>query len=215
MPGSQHQLPPFPEKTARAILAGWMMIQVFDTAAASIALARRMLPCPQDCGQMLRPWGHARERTVRDASGALLRVRPDRALCRGCDVTHVVLDARLLPRHGYAAGLIGRAVLGAALGSGHRSIAAELAVPPGTVRGWIRGARRSAIHLRAEGIRTLVHHGQDMPARWPPGELGFALECLGAAAMALARRYQLHHVSPWAVINVMTGGRLLSMAPSG
>jgi len=37
------------------ILAGWTMIQVFDTAAARQALARK-LACP-DCGQPLRPWG--------------------------------------------------------------------------------------------------------------------------------------------------------------
>ena len=47
------------------------MIEDFDTAAARIALARRMLGCP-GCDQPLRPWGHARERTVRDLDGVLL-----------------------------------------------------------------------------------------------------------------------------------------------
>jgi hypothetical protein len=32
------------------------MIEVFDTAAARIALTRRMLGCP-GCGQPLRLWG--------------------------------------------------------------------------------------------------------------------------------------------------------------
>ena len=68
------------------------MIEVFDTAAAGIALARRKLGCP-DCRMPLRPWGHARERTVRDTGGTLATIRPDRALCPGCKVTHVVLDA--------------------------------------------------------------------------------------------------------------------------
>ena len=120
------------------------MIEVFDTAAARIALARRKLGYP-GCGQPLRPWGHARERTVRDLDGTLVTVRPDRALCPGCDVTHVVLDAGLLPRRAYAAGLIGQALVASALGSGHRRIAGDLAVPAGTVRGWIRGARQSAV----------------------------------------------------------------------
>src|SRR6266536_3238859 len=53
------------------------MIEVFDTAAARIALGRRKLGCP-GCGQPLRPWGRARERTVRDLGGALVTVRPDR-----------------------------------------------------------------------------------------------------------------------------------------
>jgi len=191
------------------------MIEVFDTAAARIALARRKLGCP-DCGQPLRPWGHARERTVRDLDGALVRVRPDRAFCTGCDVTHVVLDAGLLPRRAYAAGLIGQALVAAALGSGHRRIARELAVPAGTVRGWIRGARRSADELRISGIRTVVAFDQDaLPTRVRPDELGCALEHLGAAASVLGHRFGLQHTSLWARINMLTRGRLLAMAPAG
>ena len=85
------------------------MIEVFDTTAARIALARRMLGCP-GCDQPLRLWGHARERTIRDTGGTPLTIRPDRALCTGCGATHVVLDAGLLPRRAYAAGLIGQAL---------------------------------------------------------------------------------------------------------
>ena len=43
-----------------------------------LKLARRKLGCP-DCGQPLRPWGHARQRTVRELGGVLAAVRPDRA----------------------------------------------------------------------------------------------------------------------------------------
>jgi hypothetical protein len=82
------------------------MIEVFDTEAARRALARRKLPC-SDCGQALKPWGWARERTVRELGGALVTVIPDRARCTGCDVTHVVLDVGVLPRRAYAVGLIG------------------------------------------------------------------------------------------------------------
>jgi hypothetical protein len=191
------------------------MLEVFDTAAARIALARRQLGCP-GCGQPLRPWGHARERTVRDLDGELVTVRPDRAWCPGCEVTHVVLDAGLIPRRAYAAGLIGRALVAAALGSGHRRIARDLAVPAGTVRGWIRGARRSAVQLRITGIRAVVAYDQDALPTWGrPDELGFALEHLGAAAMVIGRRYRLQHTSLWARINVLTRGRLLAMAPPG
>jgi hypothetical protein len=191
------------------------MIEVFDTAAARITLARRKLGCP-DCGQPLRPWGHARERTVRDTGGTLMTVRPDRALCTGCAATHVVLDAGLLPRRAYAAGLIGQALVAAALGHGHRRIARDLAVPAGTVRGWIRGARRSAPGLRITGIRTVVAFDQDaLPARVRPDELGCALEHLAAAALVLGRRFGLQHTSFWARVNVLTRGRLLAMAPAG
>ena len=70
--GCQAATPAAPgaDEAAGPILAGWTMIEVFDTTAARIALARRMA-CPA-CGQPLRPWGHARERTIRDLGGALL-----------------------------------------------------------------------------------------------------------------------------------------------
>ena len=211
----QHQLPPGADETAGPILAGWTMIEVFDTAAARIALARRMLGCP-GCGQPLRPWGHARERTVRDLDGALVTVRPDRTLCTGCGATHVVLDAGLLPRRAYTAGLIGQALVAAALGHGHQHIAAGLAVPAGTVRGWIRSARWSAAQLRVTGIRTVLASGQDGLLAWTRTDaLGAALEHLAAAALVLGRRYGLEHTSWWARINVLTGGRLLTMAPAG
>jgi hypothetical protein len=119
--------------TGGAILSGWTMIEVFDTAAAGIALARRKLGCP-GCRGPLCPWGHARERTVRDLHGELVTARPDRALCPACKATHVILDAGLLPRRAYAAGLIGQALVAAARGSGHRRIALDLDVPAGTVR---------------------------------------------------------------------------------
>jgi hypothetical protein len=147
------------------------MVEVSGTTAARSALARRKLRCP-DCGQAMRPWGHARERTIRELGGALATVRPDRALCTGCGVSHVVLDAGLLPRRAYAAGLVGQALVGAALGSGYRPVARDLAVPAGTVRGWIRGARRSAAQLRAAGIRTVVAFDPDaLPTRVRPDEL--------------------------------------------
>jgi hypothetical protein len=102
-----------------------------------------------------------------------------------------VLDAGLLPRYAYAAGLIGQALVAAALGSGHRRIARDLAVPAGTVRGWIRGARRSAARLRTAGIRAVVSFGQDaFPTRVRSDELGCALEALGAAAMVLGDRFR-------------------------
>jgi Domain of unknown function (DUF6431) len=191
------------------------MIEVFDTAAAGIALARRKLGCP-DCAGPLRPWGHARERTVRDRAGAMMTVCPDRARCPGCQVTHVVLDAALLPRRAYSAALVGQALVASARGSGHRRIALDLDVPAGTVRGWIRGARRSAVELRVTGIRAAVAYDQDaLPAPSGTGELRFALECLAAAAVATGRRLGVEHVSPWAMISILTRGRLLDMAPAG
>ncbi len=166
------------------------MIEVFDTTAARIALARRMLGCP-GCGQPLRLWGHARERTVRDTGGTPLTIRPDAAL-------------------------IGQALAASARGHGHRPIASGLAVPAGTVRGWIRAARRSAVQLRVTGIRAVLASGHDELLSWArAGELGAALEHLAAAALVLGRRHGLEHTCWWARINVLTRGRLLTMAPAG
>jgi transposase-like protein len=191
------------------------MIEVFDIAAARSALARRMLRCP-DCGRALKPWGRARERTVRELGGALVTVVPDRARCTGCRVTHVVLDAGLLPRRAYAAGLIGQALVAAARGAGHRLIARDLAVPHGTVRGWIRRARRSAGRLRAVGVQAVVALDPDvLPAQARPSELACALDALGAAAMALGDRFGVQHTGPWARVTVLTRGRLLNLAPDG
>ena len=61
----------------------------------------------------------------------------------------------------------------------------DLAVPAGTVRGWIRGIRRSAVHLRLTGIRTATASNQDALSAWfRPDELGCVLEHLEAAAWA-------------------------------
>jgi transposase-like protein len=191
------------------------MIEVLDTEAARMLLDRGKLACP-DCGQVLRPWGHARERTVRDLGGTLITVRPDRASCSGCGLTHVLLDARLLPRRGYAAALIGKALLGAASGSGHRPVARELTVPDGTVRGWIRAARRSAARLRTEAIRTIVQLDQDaFIIRVLASELAGALEYLGTAARLMARHIKLENVHPWGMVNACTRGRLLTADPAG
>jgi hypothetical protein len=160
--------------------------------------------------------GHARQRTVRELGGVLAAVCPDRALCTGCGITHVVLDAGLLPRRAYAARVTGQALVAAALGHGHRRVARDLAVPAGTVRGWIRAARRPAEQLRITGIRAVVALDPDaLPARVRPDELGCALEHLGAAAIAMGNRFGLQHTSPWARINVLTRGRLLTMPAPG
>jgi transposase-like protein len=174
-----------------------------------------MLRCP-DCGQPLRPWGRARERTVRELGGALLAVIPDRARCTGCDATHVVLDTGLLPRRAYAAGLIGQALVAAARGRGHRLIARDLDGPGGTVRGWVRRARRSAGQLRAAGVQAVVALDPDaLPAQARPGQLAYALDAPGAAAMALGDRFGVPHASPRARVTVLTRGRLLTLPPDG
>jgi len=190
------------------------MIEVFDTAAARQALARRRLCCP-GCAAPLRPWGRARTRTVHDRDGEQLTCRPDRARCTGCRATHVVLDAGLLAHRGYTVAVVGQALLAAAGGLGHRPVAARLAVPEGTVRGWLRRVRGSAGRLREIGVQTTVMLEPDLlPTRAYADPLALALDALGAAALAVSRRFAREDVDPWARINVLTRGRLLAPSPA-
>jgi hypothetical protein len=191
------------------------MIEVVDVAAARRALARRMLRCP-DCGAALRPWGHASARTVHDLGGARVTTRPDRARCTGCAATHVLLDAALLARRGYTVRVVGHALVGAARGEPHRAIADRLDAPLGTVRGWIRRARRSTHQLWTVGVQSLVALDQDaLPTREHSDPLAAALDALATAAFAMRRRFGPAFDEPWSTITVLTCGRLLTLAPTG
>jgi transposase-like protein len=142
--------------------------------------------------------------------------RPDRGRCAGCGATHVILPAGLLPRRAYAVGLAGQALVLAAGGHGHRRVAADLGVPAGMARGWIRRARRSAEQLRAAGVRAVVALDPELlPSRVLADSLACALDALGAAAVAVGRRLGLEATGLWERIVVLTRRQLLSLAPGG
>jgi len=101
------------------------------------------LACP--CGGGLSPWGRARQRTVHGI-GVL---RPRRARCVACQVTHVLLAVSCLLRRADAAGVIGSALVLKASGRGHRPIADRLGRPVSTVRGWLRAFAGNAEWVRA------------------------------------------------------------------
>jgi transposase-like protein len=123
-----------------------------------------------------------------DLDVAKMTVRPDRARCTGCAATHVLLDAALVARHGYTAPVVGHALVRAARGEPHREIADRLDAPVGTVRGWIRGARRSAHQLWTLGVAAVVALDQNaLPARERSDPLTAALDVLAAAAFAMRR----------------------------
>ena len=88
-------------------------------------LVEGQLSCPP-CGGVLTGWGHARERTVRGLAG---RLRPRRARCSGCRVTHVLLPVSVLARRADCVAVIGAALVARAQGRGHRPIAAAAGVP--------------------------------------------------------------------------------------
>jgi len=150
-------------------------------------LLEGLLACP-GCEQVLRPWGWARSRSVRELAEVV--VRPRRSLCSGCSCTHVLLPELLLARRADTAAVIGEALTLKAIGFGYRWIATSLDRPVGTVRAWLR---RSA--SRAEGIRVLftgLLFVLDCEADGvrPAGSLfADAVEVIGLAAAAAVRMF--------------------------
>lgn len=113
-----------------------MLIVDTDVLLVERRLRAGELTCPA-CGAVLAPWGHGRPREIRGDLGARLSVRPRRSRCTGCQVTHVLLPEMLWPRRSDAAEVIGAGLEIAALGMGHRQVAARLGLANGTVRGWM------------------------------------------------------------------------------
>src|SRR5215207_5730026 len=114
------------------------MIGIADPARAEIDLAASALACP-GCTRPLHPWGHARTRTVRDHGYMVLALRPRRARCRTCRVTHVLLPAAVTLRRADTSAVIGSALLASA---------ARDRVPADR-----RPARPAAVHRAALGPR--------------------------------------------------------------
>ena len=190
------------------------MIGITDPGQAETDLAAGTLACP-GCTRPLHPWGHARTRTVRDHGTTTLALRPRRARCRACRVTHVLLPTAATLRRADTTAVIGSALLASARGTGYRRIAAELDRPLSTVRRWVRAVRDPG-HvewLRTQGMVWLSRVDLDVINTLvpQPTRLGDALTALAAAALTLRARV-VPHVSPWTLVGQITHGRLL--APS-
>ena len=183
------------------------VIVVLDPQRAQVDLAAAHLRCP-GCTGPLRPWGYARARSLRSGCGAATWLRPRRARCPGCAVTHVLLPASAPARHAHTIDLIGLALMASAHGDSPRTISAEIAVPADTIRGWVRRATSRAGWLYAQGV-VAAHSYDPMLAASVPGRsaLADALEVLATAAAALVRL--LGPVgTPWQVIAMIARGQL-------
>ena len=174
------------------------------------------IECPE-CGQGLRPWGHARTRPLRD-HGKPLMVRPRRAICPSCanlperQKTHVLLPKLALLRRADLAAVIGEALtqMHAVRKATVREAAARAGVPYETVRRWRRRFRQ-----RAEGIRVEF---TELAHRWDPEQSGIparaspeqdALEAIGMAVAAAIRRFGPDSEPRWGLVAGASGGRLL------
>lgn len=183
-----------------------------DARSVEARLVSGEIACPA-CGGELRPWGHARWRTLRD-HGRAVRLRPRRSRCRACLVTHVLLPAlTLLRRVDLAAVIVATLVARHVEGRSRREVVSAAGAPWDTVRGWLRRFEERAVEIRAE-FAALAY-------RWD-GELGpieprataalDALEAMGQAAAAAVRRFGPTPL--WALVAGASGGRLLSNTSS-
>lgn len=183
-----------------------------DSVCVESRLAGGLIACPA-CGDgVLGGWGYAR---VRDVEGLGGPVRPRRARCRSCLVTHVLLPVTMLLRRAYVAERIWMALSARAQGMGHRRIAAQLQLPAATVRGWLRTARRRLEVIRSWFLTVAVRTGIDVTI---PDGLGCGWRDAAAAVMvataAIGQRFGpaglLGAVTAAQVMVAVSGGRLLA-----
>jgi hypothetical protein len=173
-------------------------------------LAAGELSCPA-CSGVLAGWGWARPRQLRGLDGPV-RLCPRRSRCTGCGVTHVLLPVAALLRRADVAAVITSALVAKAVRRvGFRRIAAELARPAETVRGWLR-----CFGERAEGVRSVftvwlraVDADPVMPEAAGSG-FADAVTAIAALAGAIGRRFVLSEVSLAETAVAASGGRLLA-----
>ena len=176
-------------------------------------LAAGELACPVCSGPLSRWGSRARARSARAMEcgrcGHGERCAPS-ATPRTCCARR-----GSLPRRRDSAEVIGEALRLALDGDGHRRIASKLDRPPGTVRGWLRAARRRAGELRACATRQLVALDVQVGAVTPAGsELGDAVEAMMLAVRAFRLRFgAVDQAGVWERAVWLTGGLLHGRPP--
>jgi hypothetical protein len=183
-----------------------------DPVRVESRLAAGGIGCPTCRDGVLGGWGYARARQIEGLSDAL---RPRRARCRSCLVTHVLLPVTVLVRRAYAAERIWTALTARAEGVGHRRIGAGLGVPAATVRGWLRRAAERLEAMRSWFLGLAVTAGVDVRIPDATG-CGWrdALAAVATATTAIRFRFGSHGllgaVTPDRVAVAASGGRLLA-----
>ena len=188
-----------------------VVIVGMDPVEVDRRLSSGELECP--CGGRLAPWGYARQRTVRGVGVP----RPRRARCGSCWVTHVLLAVSCVLRRADGVDVIGEALRWKVAGAGHRPIAARLARPVSTVRGWLRAFTANAEVVRALCTDLLVRL-DPLTAAAPshPTRFADAVDAVGVCAAAARRRLGVvGAVSPWQLASALTSGLLLAASLRG
>lgn len=188
-----------------------LVLLTIDLLAAEARLDAGRLVCPS-CGGVLGPWGRARGRVGRGDHATMQQ--PRRTRCRSCRVTHVVLSARRFPRRPDSAATIGRALLGAAGGLGHRKVAELVDRPATTVRGWLRRAHANSEPIRIDATVAAYALDPNLVWRHQPADtaLGSMVDAVGMAIAAWVRRFGPVD-DPWTLAVQLTGGNLLATQP--
>ena len=187
------------------------MIVVASPQWAENQLRDGALRCPR-CTGVLRPYGHARIRTVRCLGATTLTAKPRRARCTDCRATQVLLPATMTCRRADSTEVIGHALAAKAAGAGFRTIASALGRPASTVRAWLR---RATQRLAAWHYQQALHHCRQLDVELlvrpapQPTLLGRALNLLAGAAVR-HRELCAHNDPPWALISCMSNGHLLA-----
>ena len=181
-----------------------------DAVEVERRLAGGELECPV-CGGVLARWGWARRRVLRGGRG-LVRLRPRRARCVVCGVSHVLLPVFALLRRVDLVEVIGAALVAKAAGVGARAAAAACGRPVDTVRGWLRrfGSRAGAVRVFFTGL--LVETGADpVPPAAAESVFADAVAAVAGAVVAVVSRWpQAGAVTPWRLACAASGGRLLA-----
>jgi hypothetical protein len=178
-----------------------------DPVRVESRLAAGGIHCPR-CGGVLGGWGYGRARRI---AGLADPVRPRRARCRACAVTHVLLPVTVLLRRAYPAEWIWAALRARASGWGHRRIGAEIGVPAATVRGWLRRAADRLEAIRAWFVAVAVTAGVDVAI--PDGSGCGWQDVLAAVELASAAiRFRFGAVG---LVGAVTAGRVAVAASGG
>lgn len=184
-----------------------MLIVESDPVAVELSLSMGNLACPS-CAGVLRPWGWARERVLREA-GREQRLRVRRSRCRACATSHVLLPDACLLRRRDAVSTIVTALVAKAKKTATAAIASALGVPFDTVRRWLRRFAARAEELRvALWARAHVLDPELEPIVAQGTPFADAVEALGVAMRAAGRRLGPRPGFRWA--SALTGGLLLA-----
>jgi hypothetical protein len=185
-----------------------------DALGVERRLAAGLLVCPA-CGGRLAGWGHARQRLVFGTGTISWRLRPRRARCAGCGVTHVLLPVGVLLRRRDEVVVIGTALAGVAAGMSRVQVARMLGRPVALVRGWVARFAGRAERVRQVFTVLACELDPDPPVLEPAGSaVADAVVAVFAAAGAAWRRWGrlVPALSPWELACAVTSGTLLARA---